>query len=142
LTNQEKIQYLKQYKRLDKKIDRLLEEKDKWRCRAEKITQTITDMPHGGDGENQRELAICKMVDCDREATRLIDAYVDLGREIKSCIDKVDNEDYRLLLSYRYIDGKTWEKISVLMNYDVEGKNIFKLHGKAITLLNVDTQQH
>ncbi len=130
MNNRDKINYLKQYKRLDERIDRLLEEKEKWRTRAEKMSPTISDMPHGGNGENQIENAICKMLDCDREATKDIDKLVDLGREIKSHIEKMEDETLQLLLLYRYIDGHTFEEIAVKMNYS--WRQVHRLHSDAL----------
>jgi hypothetical protein len=130
MTNREKIEYLKQYKNLDRRINRKLEEKERWKSKAEKVTSTITDMPRGKDEENQRELAIAEMMDCEKEAVTMIDYFVDLGREIQSVIDTVENDDLRILLEYRYIDGHKWEKIAVEMNYDYQ--YIFELHRKAI----------
>lgn len=97
MTSKEKIQYLKQYKYLDNHIDRLLEEKEKWRARAEKITPTISDMPNGGDGENQRELAICEMMDCEVEINRLIDQLDNLRQQIRGYISETGEKDNDLL---------------------------------------------
>ena len=130
MTTKEKIEYLKQYKYLNRHIDRLLEEKEMWKARAEKVTSTVSDMPHGSDGENQRELAICKMADCERVVTGMIDDYVDLGNEIKALINTVKEENLKLLLLYRYIDCKTWEQIAVNMDYTFQW--VHHLHGVAL----------
>lgn len=135
MTNQDKIAYLKQYKYLDNHIKRLLEEKERYQTIAEKITPTLSDMPHGGTGENPKELAICKMMDCERVATRMIDDYINLGNEIKALIDTVEDDDLRLLLLYRYIDGKTFEQVAVDMCYT--WRWIHKLHSKALDKLDI-----
>jgi hypothetical protein len=98
MNNREKIEYLKQYKNLNRRINRLLEDKERWRTRAEKITPTISDMPHGGDGENQRELAICNMVDCDVEANQFIDQLDSLREQIKHYISATGDNDENLLV--------------------------------------------
>ena len=66
---------------LNKKIDRLLQEAETWRTRAERVTPYLTGMPSGGHGENPRELAICRMVDCETEAKYLIEQLRKLKRE-------------------------------------------------------------
>lgn len=137
MTSQEVIDYLKQYKYLDNNINRQLAEKEEWKARAEKITTVITGMPHGSSGENPREVAICKMIECDYLATKMIDEFVDMGIEIKRMINTVKDARLKLLLLYRYIDGKTWEQISVDLHYDIEGKNVYKMHKKAISLVEV-----
>jgi DNA-directed RNA polymerase specialized sigma subunit len=135
VTNRDKIEYLKQYKNLDKYIDQLIEDAEKLRTRAEKITPTISDMPHGGDGENQRELAICKLADLNTEINKKIDQYVDLGREISKAIYTIQETDLKLLLTYKYIDGKTFEQIAVDMNYS--WRWIHRLHSKALEKLTI-----
>lgn len=136
MTNQEKIKYLKQYKYLDDHINQLLEEKEQWRNRAEKMTPTWSDMPKGGtDDENLREMAICKMMDCERLATRMIDEYVDLGKEIKAVIDTVDDIGSRLLLNYRYIEGLTFEEIAYKMSYS--WRQVHRIHSEALNKINM-----
>jgi DNA-directed RNA polymerase specialized sigma24 family protein len=130
VTNREKIDYLKQYKNLDKYINHLLEECERLRTRAEKVTPTLTGMPTGGDGENQRELAICKLVDLNNEINEKIDQYVDLGCDIQATIDGIGDIHFRQLLTYRYIDGMTFEEIAVCMNYS--WKQIHRLHSQAL----------
>lgn len=135
MSNQEKIDFLKQYKNLDNHIDILLAEAEKWKTRAEKITPVLTGMPAGGDNDNQRESAICKMIDCKWEATKETDELVDLGRKIKSAIKAVPNHDHRLLLTYRYISGMTFEEISFKMNYS--WRQTHRMHSQALNEIEI-----
>lgn len=96
--DEEKTEYLKKYKELETSIKKTLEEKEIWSSRAERITTTLSDMPKTGDGENQRELAICKMVDCSTEAELLTDQLIGLKREVKEYITKTGDRDKKLLI--------------------------------------------
>lgn len=136
MTNQEKIEYLKQYKYLNQHIEALLEEKERWKSKAEKVTSTITGMPHGSDGENPRELAICRMIDCENVATGMIDDFVDLGNNIKEAIENVDDIVLRLVLIHRYIEGKKFEEIAYSMN--ISWRHIHRLHRKALDKIEVN----
>lgn len=136
VTNKDKIRYLKRYKLIDNSINNLLREKELWQTRAEKMTPTLTGMPSGGDGENQRELAICKMIDCEKEVVHLIDQFVDLGNEIKATINRVAEDELRLLLENRYIHGKTFEQMAVDMHYS--WRWIHVLHKKALSKLFIE----
>lgn len=98
MTNPNKMAYLKQYKYLDQHINKLIEESERWKSRAEKSTPTLTGMPQGGDGENQRELAMCRMIDCDRDITNMIDELCCLRNKIKAYIADTGDNDERLLL--------------------------------------------
>ena len=130
ISNQDKITYLKRYKDLDRHINRLIEEKERWYTKATKVTPTISDMPHGSDGTDSRLEAIHKMMETEEEINIEIDKYVDMGREIKAVINSVEEENLRLLLLYRYIDGKTFEQITVDMSYS--WKQVHRLHSKAL----------
>lgn len=135
MTNQDKINYLKEYKNLDNQITRLLEEKEIWLSKATKVTQTISDMPRGSNGEDSRMNAVHKMIEAEDEATKKIDKYVDLGREIRKCIETVKESDLRLLLEYRYLDGLTFEEVAVKMNYS--WRWVYKLHKKALSKMDI-----
>ena len=135
MTNREKIDYLKQYKNLDKYINHLIEDAERLRTRAEKFTPTLTGLPQGGDGENQRELAICKLVDLNNEIDEKIDLYVDLGREIRGNIDSVPDVILRTILLLKYIEGLTWEQIAVDLQYS--WRNVHYLHSRALKEFNI-----
>lgn len=55
-------------------------------------------------------------------------------REILYTISKADDQRYRTLLYYHYIDGMTWMQVACRMVYD--DRYIYKLHKKA--LMHVD----
>lgn len=97
MTNQDKASLIKVYHDLNYHINKLLEEKEKWQTKAEKCTSVITGMPHGSDGENHRELAICNMADCDMRANELIDELYYLRRQIKIYILTTGDKDERLI---------------------------------------------
>ena len=133
MTNREKIDYLKQYKHLDEYINQLIEDCARLRSRAEKITPTLTGMPQGGDGENQRELAICRLIDLNNEINEKVDKHVDLGGKIRREIASIDSMNLRVLMYHRYIDGMKWENICVAMGY--EWAQIHRMHKEALTLI-------
>ena len=136
MDNQEKIAYLKQYKSLDKQIDRLLEEREIWKSRAMKVTQTLSDMPKAKADEDSRQNAIVKMIEADIEATRKIDQLVDLGRVINRQIDNIEDAELRLILQYRYIAGIRWEEIAFRLNYS--WRNTHYMHSKALSKLCIE----
>jgi hypothetical protein len=97
MTDKEKNDRVATCQEMEKNIAQLLEEKERWQAIAEKVTPTITGMPSGGDGEDQRELAVCNMVDCDKAATKEIDKLCTLKDKIKRYIMVTGDYDSRLL---------------------------------------------
>lgn len=56
-------------------------------------------------------------------------------QETEALINQLEDEKYKLLLTYRYMENLTWETISEKMNYDVRW--IYVLHKKALKVIQV-----
>ena len=97
MTDKEKNERVATCQEMEKNIAQLLEEKERWQAIAEKVTPTITGMPSGSDGEQQRELAVCNMVDCDKDATKAIDKLCSYKDKIKRYTVVTGDYDLRLL---------------------------------------------
>jgi DNA-directed RNA polymerase specialized sigma subunit len=124
-------QYLSQAHYLDLSIDSKLEQLSRLNSLATKATATLSDMPHSPNrGGSSLEDTICKIVDLQAEINRDIDRLVDLKKSIIALINKVENDEYRLMLEKRYLNFMSWEVIAVSMNFS--RANVFKVHDKAI----------
>ena len=134
MTNQDIIKYLNQYQTLDKIIDRQIEEREKWKSRAYKITPTWSDMPKGSDGENPRELAICKMIDMEKNINSDVHELYELGEEIRELINCIGDKRLILLMQLKYIDGYKWEKVAEEMKKSRQW--VTELHGRALEILS------
>jgi len=119
MTNREKIVFLKRFVILDREIDRKVEEVIKWRSRLGKVTAVYSSQPKGGGSihKGSETDIINRIVDLEQEIKRDIDRLIDARQEISQLIETVTNDKEKLLLQYRYLDGHTWEKIAVMMNY-------------------------
>ena len=126
----QKIRYLSRYRQVDARITRLLEEQRVWREKAMRITPVLSPVPGGGGSGSPIERPIEKVIAMEGDINAAIDALIDLRREIQGAIEKVPDENLQLLLTYRYIDGLTWERIAEKMDYSRQW--IFSLHGKAL----------
>ena len=82
-----------------------------------------------GSGDSMASLVakICDMKIMIMEKRSLA---LDKLQQVERVIAEVENKDYRQLLHRRYIEGNTWEKIAVEMNYSYQW--ICKLHGRAL----------
>ena len=137
ISNREKIIYLKQYIILDRKIDRMITDLERQRSRLGKLTPTLSDMPGGGGSiykSNDLDI-INKIIDLEAEINRKIDRVIDLKHRIEQLIDSIDDEREKLLMSYRYLDGMTFEWIASEMHYS--WKQIHRLHSKALAKINI-----
>ena len=142
MTNQEKKAYLSRYRDNEREIRRLREEIERWRSTAYAVGLRLSPTGGGGSGVDRLQVNVEQLVQLQNRLARQYDERVRLREEIEDAIETVPEERLRLLLRYRYIDGWTWERISVELSYDVEGRNVYKLHGKALSLLDLDIVLH
>ena len=136
MSNKDKIKYLKRYITLDREIDRKLKEVDCWRAKLSRLTPVYSSQPKGGGTIYSRtEEIIIKITDMEEAINADIDKLIDLKQEIERVIDSVPNDKERILLKYRYLDGKTFEWIAAEMNYS--WRQIHRLHSQALTNLKM-----
>ena len=57
-----------------------------------------------------------------------------LMHNIEAAINSLTDERFRMILSMRYLDGRTWEYIADRMSYNV--KWIYILHGRALNSIS------
>lgn len=135
MTSQEKKKYLLGYQRINQRVNCLLLEQQRWRELATRVSPNLSEMPRGGGGGGTQG-AISKIVDLETEINAEIDKLVEKRKEIEGIIRAVEDNILRTLLEYRYINGKKWEEIALMMGYDY--RYILKIHGKALSLLPSD----
>lgn len=133
--NEQKIRYLSRYRRLNQRIDRLLEEQGRWREKAMRITPVLSPVPGGGGSGSPIERPMDKVLEIDAEINREIDALIDLRRDIQGAIEKVPDENLQLLLTYRYINGLSFERIAEKMNYCE--RQIYRKHEEALSWISL-----
>ena len=133
--NEQKIRYLSRYRRLNQRIDRLLEEQSRWRERALKITPTLSQATGGGGSGSPIERPMDKVLEIDVEINREIDEMQIARKEIRETLNQLEDESLKLLMEYRYIDGLTWERIAEKMHYS--WRHTCRLHGEALAKINM-----
>ena len=113
-----------------------MDEVARWRSKLEKVTAVYSSEPKGGGSIYGKTADImAKIVDLEQEINREIDELVELKTNIESTITSVENPQERLLLKYRYLDGKTFEWIAAEMHYHWQW--IHRLHKRALTKLEI-----
>lgn len=131
MTNQEKKEFLQQYRLAEMEEQRLEHEIERWRSRAEKVTPGYSKAPAGGGDGRSLEHTLEHLGELAQELTDQRDKLIRLRREIGAAIDTVPDTRLRELLRLRYIEGMTWERVAVQMGYSY--MQVCRLHGKALT---------
>lgn len=93
-------------------------------------SQIITDMPRGEaeqDRLGQLLIQIEELIDSYNEKQ---DKLLKQQLKIEKCIDKLEDSIDRNIMRLRYLEGYTWERMCVLLNYSWNG--IHKKHRKIL----------
>lgn len=124
-------QYLRQVRRLDNTVNTKLEQVEMLRAMTTRMTANLTaDKVQESNIPDKITTLICKIVDLEKEITNDIDKLIDLKTEVMRKIDSIQNDDYRLLLTLRYLNFKTWEQIAVEMKFTFQW--VHELHKRAL----------
>ena len=62
------------------------------------------------------ERALERIGEMEEKINQEIDLLVDLKEQIEETIRQLDSEEYQMVLRYKYLEGKKWEEIAVLLN--------------------------
>ena len=130
-------EYLRQAYRLNELIDSDAEELERLRDLSFKIA--------GGDyGERvissgRIEPSFVRYIDEIDEMERKIHAelceLVLLKRNITQAINRMENREERLVLTYRYLSNKTWEQISSILSVSI--RTVHRIHKSALNHFSV-----
>ena len=113
----DKKEYLQQYKTLDSYIESQVEELEKWRLLATKVTPTYSDMPSGSSGDDKIQTAVENIIEIEKRLNESIDEFVRMKNDIQERINDIEDISLRILLKYKYIDGLELKQIAVKMSY-------------------------
>ncbi len=115
------------YQDLDCKIEQFT----RLQSLAQKVTSIIGCVP---STENNHvsflENAIVELNEQSLKIQSSILVFVTTVSEIAEVISKVENDDERLVLSYRYLAFRTWNDIAGKLNFSTQ--HIYRLHGNAL----------
>ena len=126
-------EYLHQAYRLDHKINSDIEELQRLR----EMSCSISSPQLGDRVQTSRSTdapfvkCLYKIQELEAKIDSEIDLFVDLKKEIRSVIEKVENTDEQMVLRYRYIHNMTWEEIGDELKIDA--RTARRWHGSALT---------
>lgn len=81
-----------------------------------------------------------KIMAYQNEVDEKLRQLLDLEKEILDAIETVENADQRLVLTYRYINNKSWYKIGEEMNADES--TIRRWHNKALANIKIPEKKN
>lgn len=137
MTNKEKKEWLKRYGDLDREINSLLREQESWRALLLRVTPAYSMSAKGSSDPHSKDNIYSRIAELNDQINAAIDRRLDIRAEINAAIEQVQSDRQRTLLRLRYIEGKKWDDIAEYMHYDIDGRKVFSLHGRALLSLKV-----
>ena len=125
------INFLKQIKSMDAKINANLEELASLKALATRTTSVLGGERVQSSG-SQQKMADCvvKIVEMENRINEEIDKFIDYKEDARKLLSECDPECITLI-SKRYFQFKTWEEIAVDMNFTYQWVS-GGLHQKAL----------
>ena len=132
MTTKEVKQWLWRARWIDREIASLLKTRTAEYNRLTSITQQLTGMTVSGSKDPHK---YDKLAELDGTIMQLVEELRTSKSEILKAIGKIDDERYRMILKYYYVDSMTLEEIAVEMHYSFP--HIKRLRREAIENLKM-----
>lgn len=134
MTYPEKLAFLRRYREAVQQEDTILQEIEALRTQAARVTQALTGMPGGGDGQALPR-AVERIADAE---SRLVSAYgaaLSERNRVKDAIDTVPDPLRRDILTRRYILLQRWERIAADNNFTL--RRVLQIHHKTVEAMEI-----
>lgn len=127
--NDKKKEYLWGYQREKRKLQRLEEELAE--LRLDKMCPSVIQdgMPHASGGSDLSGYA-ARVDALERKILKARYKRIRKFKEIRDRIERLEDENEKDVLVYRYVRGVKWEDIAVRMN--IGYRHVLRMHGKAL----------
>lgn len=128
--------FLQQYRNAEYEITEMTETLVRLRSRATKCT---TAYGQGGSGQPNKDklpAIVEKIVETEKKAENKINDLINTQIEVENAIAAVEDGKCKALLLMRYINGKSFEEISVALGYSYHYV-VHDLHSKALRAVKV-----
>ena len=128
-------EFLNSIRCIDNLIDSKCEQIKELRCRLTSISSPMGNTERVQSSKNPDKFsdAISKIIELENEINGDIDKLIDLKREARRLIEKLDDNVEKTILYKRYFENKTFEQISVEINYS--WRRVHQFHGDALQKL-------
>ena len=124
-------EYLQQYRHIQREIEDIDRRMAQLRLKyAAPSAINYSDMPKAHNSEHDLSDYIVKM---DELTNYMISKYTRLRGievDIYMRVDRMENQQERELLRFRYIDGMTWAEVADALN--TTERNVYFIHGRAL----------
>lgn len=125
-------EYLRQLWNLDREIEIKYRELEELRAQVGIKAQPDPNenVGHSGNTSDPVSDIAVRIVQMEHRINRKIDRLINLKRKISDQIDGMENRNYRMILTCRYVLMQTWDDVADSVGYSIQ--NCYIIHGKAL----------
>ena len=134
MTYQEKLAFLRRYREAVQQEDTILQEIEALRTQAARVTQALTGMPGGGDGQALPR-AVEQILEVQEKLQAQAARTAESRTQVAAAIYRVDDPLRRDILTRRYILGQRWERIAADRGFTL--RRVLQLHRSAVEGLDL-----
>ena len=110
-------EFLAQYRDADLEITEMSETLVRLRSRATKCTTAYGANTGGQTNKDKIPAIIERIIEAQKRTEERIDELIDIQKDVETAISAVEDGKYKALLMMRYLNGKSFEEISVSLGY-------------------------
>lgn len=130
MNHTQKKEFLLQYRERVRKLARIEMEMKEIRMMRTSVSVKLDGMPRGKGGHSDLSSYVAELDRLERELETERYRRIKTYTEIRKCIEKIENENEKDILFYRYIKGMDWIDIAEEMMYSE--RQVMRYHGKAL----------
>lgn len=128
--------FLSQYRNAEYEITEMTETLLRLRSRATKCTAAYGTGGSGQADKDKLPAIIERIVEAEKRAESKIDDLISVQSEVETAIANVEDGKCKALLMMRYLNGKSFEEISVSLGYTYHYV-VHDLHSKALRAIKI-----
>lgn len=121
---------LKRYRFIAGEISDLLDERERLRSLAEKITPSLSFAPVHGANTDKMAPVVANLIEVERCIEKRSKELLRARMEAEQIIDRLPDERHRAVLKSYYFSRRSWEECCVAVGY--EWAQIHRIHSRAL----------
>ena len=121
---------LKRYRFIAREISDLLDERERLRSLAEKITPSLSFAPVHGANTDKMAPVVANLIEVERYIEKRSKELLRARMEAEKLIDSLSDERHRAVLKSYYFSRRSWEECCVAVGY--EWAQIHRIHSRAL----------
>lgn len=127
--NEKKKKFLNSYPRARREVARLEAQLEELRTNKMSLKVVNDGMPKGS-GTSDLSAYAARMDELERSLTEKRYVRIQEFVKVQDAIEEMEDDQEKLLLTYRYLRGMTWERVAEEMNYSWQ--HVHKIHARAL----------